>query len=224
MKNIFDTLAFVLIIVAFVPYTRAIWRDRHIPSGTPGKTEPSKASWIIWVALDIITAIGMYVEGSLNGQITAAVIGGSVLAALALKYGSSEWTRLDKCCLGGAFLGIVLWKVFGDAIAGILTCQVVMFIGSFPTIASAWKDPGKENRTAWMLFWLSCVAALIAIKGLTWEILIHEPVKFFFAHLADTAQPATFFIIESAVLGILVFRPLFASASKRPLAGEPLNT
>jgi hypothetical protein len=214
MKDIFNALAFILIIVAFIPYAKAVWRDRNIPSGTPGKTEPSKASWIIWVALDIITAIGMYMKGSLNGQITAAVIGGSMVAVLAMKFGTSDWTRLDKGCLAGAFLGIILWKVFGDAVAGIITCQVVMFIGSLPTFSSAWKDPGRENKTAWTLFWLSCVSALIAIPGLTLEILFKEPVKFFLDHLSDTAQPVTFFIIETIVVGILLVRPWFIARGK----------
>jgi hypothetical protein len=224
MKDIFDWLAFVLIIVAFIPYAKAVWRDRNILSGTPGKTEPSKASWIIWVALDVITAIGMYVEGSLNGQITAAVIGGSMVAILAMKFGTSDWTRLDKGCLGGAFLGIILWKVFGDAVAGIITCQIVMFIGSLPTFSSAWKDPGRENKTAWTLFWLSCVAALIAIPGLTLEVTFNEPMHFFLANLKHTAQPVTFFIIESIVIGILLIRPLLLRRDKMISSNDmPIN-
>jgi hypothetical protein len=214
MKDIFDALAFILIIVAFIPYAKAVWRDRNIPSGTPGKTEPSKASWLIWVALDIITALGMYMKGSLNGQITAAVIGGSMVVVLAMKFGTSGWTRLDKGCLAGACLGIILWRVFGDAVAGIITCQVVMFIGSLPTFRSAWKDPGRENKTAWTLFWLSCVAALIAIPGLTLEVMFNEPMQFFLAHPKHTAQPVTFFIIETIVIGILFIRPLFIWGKK----------
>jgi hypothetical protein len=214
MKKIFDTLAFLLIIIAFYPYIKAVWKDRNIPAGTPGKTEPSKTSWIIWAALDIITAYGMYVKGSINGQISAAVIGGCTVAVLAMKFGTSNWTKLDKGCLGGAVLGIVLWKVFGDATPGIVTCQIVLFVGSIPTFVSVWKDPGRENKVAWIIFWLSCVSALIAIPGLTLDVMLNEPTQFFLAHLNHTAQPVTFFIIETIVTSTLFIRPLFVRGKK----------
>lgn len=182
-KTVLSIVAGVLFIAAFVPYIRAILR---------GETKPAKASWLIWATLDSITIAGMYAEGTVNGQIIGAVCGAWTVAMLALKYGMPGWTKLDKSCLAGAVLGIVLWRVFSNPVLGITTSLSVVFLGSIPTFSSAWKDPNREDRTAWTVFWLSCVVAVIAVPQWT---------------LADAAQPITFFVTESIMMYILYFRP-----------------
>lgn len=182
-KTVLSIVAGVLFIAAFVPYIRAILCD---------ETKPVKATWLIWASLDSITIAGMYAEGTVNGQILGAVCGAWTVAMLSLNYGTPGWTKLDKFCLGGAVLGIVLWQVFSNPVLGITTSLSVVFLGSIPTFSSAWKDPSGEDRTAWTIFWLSCVAAVIAVPQWT---------------LADAAQPITFFLIESIMMYILYFRP-----------------
>lgn len=182
-KSLLSTIAGVLFIIGFIPYILTIWR---------GDTKPAKASWIIWASLDTITLTGMFFAGSINGQILGAVIGAWIVVVLALLYGTSGWTKLDKFCLAGALLGIILWLLFDNPVLGIITSLSVVFIGSFPTFVSAWHNPAQENRLAWTIFWLSCVCAVIAIPAWT---------------LADAAQPIVFFIIESVMMYILYFRP-----------------
>jgi hypothetical protein len=194
MKDILSVVAGLLYLVAFALYIRAILRDRHLPAGTPGKTEPSKASWIIWASLDSITISGMYVEGTVNGQILGAVIGAWIVVGYAMKYGTPGWTILDKFCLVGAVLGIVLWQMFSSPILGVMISLSVVFLGSIPTFVSAWKDPSRENKFAWVIFTISCVCAIIAIPHWT---------------LADAAQPITFFAVEAVMIYILFVRPRF---------------
>src|SRR3989344_4126633 len=181
-REVLSIIAGVLFVIAYVPYVRAIRR---------GDTKPAKASWLIWATLDTITAIGMYVAGTLNGQIIGAVIGVWVVVLFALKRGTPGWTKFDKFCLVGAILGIVLWQVFSNPVLGIVTSLSVVFIGSIPTFSSAWKDPGREDRTAWTIFWLSCVVAVIAVPQWT---------------LADAAQPVIFLTVETIMMYILYFR------------------
>lgn len=195
LKDSLSIIAGVLFVAAFVPYVRAILRK---------ETHPAKASWVIWATLDSITFAGMLTEHTVNGQIVGAILGAWTVVALAVKYGKPGWTRLDKSCLGGAVLGIALWKVFSNPVLGIMTSLSVVFLGSIPTFASAWKDPSKEDRTAWTIFWISCVFAVIAIPAWT---------------LADAAQPITFFLIESIMMYILYVRP----RSMREPRGETLN-
>lgn len=183
IRNALSIVAGLLFIVAFVPYIRAIVR---------GDTKPAKASWIIWASLDSITIAGMYSKDAVNDQILGAVLGAWTVAILALRYGTPGWTRIDKLCLGGAVLGIVLWQVFSNPVIGIMTSLSVIFLGSIPTFRSAWKDPSKEDRVAWTIFWVSCVAAVAAIPSWT---------------LQDASQPITFFVIESIMMYILYFRP-----------------
>lgn len=187
MKAALSYLSGVIFCLAFVPYVRAIVRK---------ETKPSKSTWIIWATLDTITLAGMYFKDSVNGQIVGAVIGSWVVVVLALKYGVSGWTKLDKLCLGSAVLGVVLWRVFSSPMLGILTSLSVVFLGSTPTFESAWKDPSREDKLAWVAFWISCVLAVIAIPQWT---------------LADAAQPITFFAIETIMMYILFVRPKLAA-------------
>ncbi|KKR22638.1 MAG: hypothetical protein UU40_C0007G0051 [Candidatus Uhrbacteria bacterium GW2011_GWD2_41_121] len=111
MKDFFNVMAGVLFTLAFAPYIWAImhkrvrnwkstsvwsWIDRITfvrPDDKPAK--PIKASWIIWASLDTITFAGMYAEGSLNLQITSAVVMAWVTVLLALKHGLPGWRRVD---------------------------------------------------------------------------------------------------------------------------------
>jgi hypothetical protein len=187
LKQTLSLIAGILFIAGFVPYIRAILKR---------ETKPAKASWIIWATLDSITLVGMYFKGTINGQIVWAVMGAWIVAALALKFGTPGWTKLDKFCLFGAVLSIVLWKAFNDPIFGIMTSLSVVFIGAIPTFASAWKDPGCEDRLAWTIFWISCVCAVIAIPNWT---------------LADASQPLTFFTIETVMMYILYIKARFSN-------------
>ena len=184
-KDILSIVAGVLFIAGFVPYIRAI---------LVGSTKPAKASWIIWASLDTITICGMAVQHSLNGQIIGAVAGAWIVVALALKYGTRGWTWLDKFCLIGAVIGIILWKAFNSPTLGIVTSNGVIFLGSIPTFVSAFKDPTKEDKLGWTIFWLSCICAVVAIPHLTFD---------------DAIQPIVFCSIETIMMFLLFVNPKF---------------
>ena len=183
----------ILFIAGFIPYIISIF-DKQNP------TKPEKVTWIIWLTIDIIVCAGMIAAKTVNAQIIGAVIGCSVVVILALKYGTSKWSKLDIFCLIGAALGIILWIVFQDPILGIVISQSVAVIGSIPTFVSAWKNPERENKLAWTIFWASCVFAMIAIPRWT---------------LADATQPVAFFAVKSIILSILFISPLFKKGAKK---------
>lgn len=190
MQEIFSIFAGFFQIAGFFPYVLAVLRK---------ETKPIKATWIIWASLDTITFAGMYAKDTVNGQILGAVIGVWVVVAFAFKYGVPGWTKLDKYCLGSAIFGVILWFVFKNPIFGIMTSLAVVFLGSIPTFVSAWKDPGREDKLAWTIFWIACVCAIVAIPHWT---------------LADAAQPMTFFAIETIMMYILFIRPVSGLVTK----------
>lgn len=196
LQNALTVVAGILFFAGFVPYILAILR---------GETKPAKASWIIWGSLDTIALAAMYAKGALNGQIVGAVLGAWVIVALAMRYGTPGWKKLDIVCLGGAVLGIVLWQTFNDPLLGIITSQVVTLIGALPTWRSAWQDPSKEDKLAWTIFWLSCVVAVVAIPAWT---------------LQDAAQPMTFFTIETIMMILLFVKPRFMTKKEELTAEE----
>lgn len=188
-KEVLSIVAGVLFIAGFVPYIRAV---------LAGSTKPAKASWIIWASLDSITLVGMCVQHSLNGQIIGAVAGAWIVVALALKYGTKGWTWLDKFCLAGAVLGIVLWQTFSSPTLGIITSNSVVFLGSIPTFVSAFKNHRNEDKLGWTIFWLSCICAVVAIPRFTFD---------------DAFQPIVFCSIETIMMYLLYVKPLGVNRS-----------
>lgn len=183
-KSFLSMVSGFLMALAYVPYIYAI-----LYKGT----KPVKVTWLIWATLDVITIAGMYAEDAINYQILAAGFGSWIIFFLSLRYGVSGWTKVDKLCLTGAFLGICIWYVFSSPICGVVASLTIMFVGSLPTFASAWKDPSRENRVAWSISLVSCVFAIAAIPH--W-ILPH------------IAQPAVFLVITSVVVYIVYVRPI----------------
>lgn len=182
-RTVFSTFVGILYIVGFIPYILSILK---------GKTKPAKASWVIWTILDTITVAGMYVQGTLNGQIIGATAGAWIVVILAFMYGTKGWTKLDKLCLIGAFVGIILWKLFNNPTLAILTSGIVVFIGSIPTFVSAWKDPTKENKAGWIIFWISYIFTMVSIPKFTFDY---------------ATQPIIFFAIETIMMFLLFIKP-----------------
>lgn len=182
MQATLGFLAGVLFIIGFFPYINAIIR---------GKAKPAKVSWLIWLSTDLITFTAMAVSGTLNGQMVGVIIGAIVVTILALIKGEKGWSKVDRFCLVGAVVGIVLWIISGNPDVAIVLVSTVGFLGSIPTFISAWKNPDSENRLAWTIFWLSCVCAVLAIPKLT---------------IADAVQPLVFFVIETIMMYILYIR------------------
>ncbi|MDP3052194.1 MAG: hypothetical protein Q8N42_01665 [bacterium] len=179
MKDILSVIAGILCIIGSIPYVYAILR---------GKGKPTKATWFVWASLDIITLAGMFAKYSVNGQILGSAISSFVIAILSLKYGKPGWSKTDKFCLIGAGFGIGLWQIFSNPVLGIVISLGAMFIGSFPTFTSAWKDPSREDKQAWTIFLVACVCSIIAIPQWT---------------LAHAAQPLVFFAITAIMMYIL---------------------
>lgn len=184
IQSIMSATAGVLAIIGYIPYIVSILHRA---------TRPAKATWIIWASLDIITLLSMYAKGAVNGQIAAVTLGTSIVAILALRYGTPGWTKLDLICLGGAVVGVVVWQWFGNPTLAIVTSLSVIFIGSVPTFVSTWHDPSKEDKLAWTIYWFSCIAAVAAIPA--WS-------------LPHAAQPLTFFAVTAIMMCLLYVRPL----------------
>ncbi len=184
MENIFSVLAGVIFILAYVPYISAIIK---------GKTKPAKASWLIWGTVDLIILGGMYSKDALNGHIIGATFGAWIIFFLAVKRGTPGWSFLDKFILGMAGAGIVLWYLYGEPLFGVLIGLGLAFIGAIPTFVSTWKDYTKENKAAWVIFWISCIFAILAIPQWTFE---------------DASQPLVFFLVESIMMYLLFINPI----------------
>jgi hypothetical protein len=175
--------ATILAGVGFIPYILAILR---------GETKPERATWIIWFLLNTLVAGGMLQKHALNGQMVLYVIGDFVVILFAIKYGRGGWSPLDKWCLIGAAVGLLLWYMTNDPLYAIVIGLGIDVIGFVPTVVKTWRHPDQEDRLAWTL-------ALATSLLQSWAIPIWT--------VEDAAPPITYLIIQFTALFLIIYRP-----------------
>ena len=173
--------------LAFVPYLRAIIK---------GQTKPSAASWWTWSLLAIITITSSWSAGASWGVLFLPLwlcFSQLLVAILSIKRGDNNWDLLNKMCVGGALLGVVLWWVTGQPLIALGISIVADLLASIPNFRHVWKNPEQENRTGWTLGWGSSVLEIFAVTQWT---------------LAESGW-AVYFLFSMTITFFLVWRPLF---------------
>ena len=188
MQQTLSLVSGILFVLGFFPYILGILKKTAVPS---------KASWIIWAALDVITIYSMWLENCINGQIVGAVIGAMIVAILSLSYGKSGWTTLDKVCICGAIAGIAI-MMFNPQ-AALLVSLFTMILGALPTFSDAWCTPEKMGKAAWIVWLFSCWCAMCSIPHWTIE---------------DAAQPITFLFNNSVMIYLVFVRPHLGKSTR----------
>ena len=181
---VLTSVAGLLYVAGYIPYIRAILHHT---------AKPMQSSWLIFAILDVIAIAGMYDKGVLNGQIIGALMGSSIVMSLSLFFGTSDWKKLDVMCMIGACTGLYFWWLTSNATIGIFISVAIMFVGCIPTFVSAWHHPQYENRTAWTLYFLSCILQLFAVSSWTF---------------AGAVQPIGFAVMETIMMILLWVRPI----------------
>lgn len=159
-------VAGILAIVAFFLYIFTIlW----------GNTKPNRATWWILTVEGIIILASYYTLGARDTIWIPAsyVLGSLIVAILSLRHGEGGWTLLDKICLGGAGVSIVLWWLFADPFLALLTNIATDLFGLLPTIRKSYLHPRGENRAAWTLDSLASVINLFGVERWTLSLAVY---------------------------------------------------
>lgn len=157
-------IAGILALAGYIPYIIGILR---------GKTRPNKASWIIWTVVGALLAFSYMAEGDQNAiwLPLGYFLGPLIVAIMSLRYGYSEWSRLDKICLVAAIISIVPWLLSSDATITLLINVLIDSLGAVPTIVKTYHEPETEDFTAWVVFFIANTLQLFAISTLNLTIL-----------------------------------------------------
>ena len=147
----------LLIAGSFVPYIRDILK---------ANTEPHVYTWFIWSITHSIAAVAVF-EG--NGGFFAAlsVASGGLLSfiifLLSLKHGARNITFFDTITMITAMLAVFMWWRLDHPEWAIITIAAIDLLGFLPTYRKTWHKPQSESVTAWTLYALGNVAALLAL-------------------------------------------------------------
>ncbi len=156
----------ILSLASYVPYIISIYR---------GKTRPNRATWWIWTTIGIILTTSYSAVGATHTLWVALsqLVSQIVIALLSLKYGEGGWRRLDRMCLAGVALSLLLWWRSGSPLVALLINIGMDGLGALPTLRKLYHDPDSEDALSWFMFLGANTLNLFAIERFSIELAIY---------------------------------------------------
>ena len=142
---------------------------RSVPSG---KTKPVIATWFIWTLNSVLLLASYYASGAgdttwFEAGYTAGLF---IIWLLALRFGTTGWSSLDKLCLVGALSAALLWLVTGSSVVAYLMTLLIDLLGIIPTMYHAWRNPSEEHKISWVILLIGALVSFFSLEG--WNPLI----------------------------------------------------
>jgi hypothetical protein len=142
-----------------------IGTGRYIAGIVRDGTQPRLASWVAWLAANLVLAVvamlgGAHLAAIFNGL--AALGNGGVLTAAAIKRAGLRPTgRTDWGCLSAAGVCLVVILCFPHlSLLGAILAMSANIIATWPTGHNAWHNPFAET---WQLFAANAGASLLGL-------------------------------------------------------------
>ena len=180
----------LVLLLGNIPYILSI---RH------GRTVPNQVTWGIWTMIGFILLWSSYASGATNTLwlLVALVISQCIITTYAFKYGQGDWQRLDKFCLVGAGVSLLLWLLSGSPLVALLMNTVMDMLGAVPTINKVYRNPNSESLVFWSMSFTSALLNLFAIEWFS---------------LASVVFPLYLFTLNIIIL-LLITRPKWSKTS-----------
>jgi hypothetical protein len=108
--------------IGLVPYIKDIFRH---------KTKPERATWWIWLALNIIAFAAQAGAGATWSLFMtgAGIVAEGLIAFLSLSYGYGRFKRKDLVSLLIAMCGLILWKFTSDPLFALIVVLGIDLLG-----------------------------------------------------------------------------------------------
>jgi len=172
LKEIFGIFAGGISLLAYVFYIVAILKKT---------TKPSRSSWWIWTLIGLVIVLSYHAVGA-TYTIWVPVsffIGPLIIAILSIWHGEGTGLEtLDKVCLLGSIIGILLWVLFDSAEIALFINIFVDLLGYIPTLKKTQKNPLSESKITWIIFTTGSILNLMAIEDWVLHISIY-PIYMF---------------------------------------------
>ena len=157
MQLIFGIASGVLSIFAFVPY---------ILDTIARRTEPQRASWLIWAVLGSIAFMSQVFEGATSSLWFAGVQVASTIIILVLSIwvGTGKFLgKSDYMILVAASIGLLLWYFTDNAAYALAITISISLLGGMATIVKAYRDPESETLITWVVSLAASVCAILSV-------------------------------------------------------------
>lgn len=152
----FGILSGAINTVGLAPYLFDIFRH---------KTKPERATWWIWLALNIVAFAAQVAAGAtwsliMTGAQLAAVLS---IAILSVRYGYGKFHKKDALSLVLAGIGIALWLATERPLLALIIVIIIDLVGFILTITKTWKAPQTETFIAWVFASFSGILGVLSV-------------------------------------------------------------
>ena len=188
----------VLSTIGYLPY---------LVDTAKGRTHPQRACWLIWSVLGSIALASQIHEGAMAslGFAAVQVTGTVIVFALSIFVGKGKFLhRTDWLTLAAAAIGLLLWYFTSSAAYALAITISISLLGGSMTVFKAYRDPGSETVSTWMVFWAASALAVVSVGA--WDATL-------------LAYPLYLLTLYSAILGAIALgsrRPVVCSAPMIP--------
>jgi hypothetical protein len=108
------------------------------------------------------------------------------IAFLSLKYGEGgKLHQLDKLCLAGAALSLLLWWRSGSPMVALAINIAMDLLGAVPTLRKTYHAPASEDLLSWSIFWVSNTLNLLALDRWSVSLLAYPLYLFSLGYFRD---------------------------------------
>ncbi len=155
----------IVLLLGNIPYIISIRR---------GATRPNLVTWGIWTTIGFILLGSYQAIGATNTLwlLISQVISQFVITIYAFRYSRGSWTQLDRICLAGAGLSLLLWCCSGSPLVALLMNTAMDLLGAIPTIKKVYYDPTSEDLRAWAVYFVAAVLNLLAIENFSLSFVV----------------------------------------------------
>ena len=165
-------LSGILSLLAFWPYLLDTFH---------GRTEPQRASWLIWSVLGSIAFFSQVYEGATSSLWFAGAQVGSTISvfAMSVRRGFGRFLRkVDWAVLCVAALGLALWYLTKTAAYALAITISISLIAGCLTVAKCYKQPSSETLSTWIISFGAAILAILAVDSFD-PVLIAYPAYLF---------------------------------------------
>ena len=171
IQALLGQVAAFLAIIQIIPYIRSILR---------GETKPSRTSYAIWLAVELVLVTSYFSVGATTTKWMYVIIflNSLVLFLLSLKYGMKGFHKVDLVSIVFAVAAIVAWVSTDNPTLAVYLCTAASFFGYIPTERKSYSFPRTENKLSWGLYVFAAFLNVCALTTLSPEIALPPIVSF----------------------------------------------
>ena len=164
---LFGILAGVLSTIAYVPY---------IVDTAFGRTQPERATWLIWSIVASVAMGSQIYEGAnqslwfVGVQVSATVI--VFLMSIKRGYGA-YWSTRNLYLFAITLIGLFVWYIAENALYMLIITTAISILGGSVTVLKAYREPDSETMSTWLLSLVASFFAILSVGAIDPALLIY---------------------------------------------------